>query len=55
MKYWSQKNGINMVTILWDFVIQTERKIKSNRPDIVLCLMTIKKNMPSTLYVSVNR
>ena len=41
-------------TILWDFAIQTDRKIKNNRPDIIVKDYK-KKNMPFNWYVSANR
>ena len=40
-------------TILWDIVIQTDRKIKSSKPDIMV--KNYKKNIPFNWYVSGNR
>ena len=47
-KLWNTEIG-KTLTILWDFAIQTNRKIKNNKPDIVVkdnerktCLLTDK-------------
>ena len=43
---------IKGATLLWDLVIQNDRTIKSNRPDIV---PEENENMPSNWYGRANR
>ena len=42
-------------TILWDFTIQTNRKIKSNRPDIVVKDYKRKTSLLIDMSVSIDK